>query len=296
MRLIFAFLALLAGAAAQAQTTSVPSAQQVRLLAPQLVNFSGSTANFESLVNGLTAGTPVTLTTIGADGTMQIVTFLPGQTLSVADAARILETARQNLIARGIATPSAQQVAAALMGGTVSNGMTSATLPGILTGSVNATTVQVRNEAFPVATPGFNTANALSPANIESLRASLPPVTAASLSGTDFNQALQLAIGLLAQQGIVNPTSEQLRVALVGGTLTTATGANITLQGLLQPRVRNTSESPFFGTSNSPLLGTSNTPATLNPVITPPPASTGGLVRPPTAAPAPNRLGARAGG
>jgi hypothetical protein len=294
MRLVFAVLALLAGAAAQAQTTNVPSALQVQLLAPQLVNFSGSTANFESLVNGLTAGTPVTLTTIGADGTMQIVTFLPGQTMSVADAARILETARQNLIARGIATPTGQQVAAALVGGTVSNGMTSATLPGILTGG-NATVVQVRNEAFPVTTPGVNTANALSPANLEALRASLPPVTTSSLSGTDFNQALQLAIGLLAQQGIVNPTSEQLRVALVGGTLTTATG-NITLQGLLQPRVRNTSESPFFGTSNSPILGTSNTPATLNPVIVPPPASAGALVRPPAAAPTVTRLGARAGG
>lgn len=291
MRLVFALFALLAGAAVQAQTSTVPSAQQVQLLAPQLVSFSGSIANFESLVNGLTAGTPVTLTTIGADGTMQIVTFLPGQAMSVVDAARILETARQNLIARGIATPSAQQVAAALVGGTVSNGTTSATMPAILTGS--ATTVQVRNETFPVAT---NTASPLSPANIQALRASLPPVSTASLSGTDFNQALQLAIGMLAQQGIVNPTPEQLRVALVGGTLTTPTGTNITLQGLLQPRVRSTSESAFLGTSNSPILGTSNTPATLNPVITPAPASAGTLVRPPAAGPAVNRLGARAGG
>ncbi len=296
MRFVLVVVALLSAVAARAQTTIAPSAQQVQLIAPQLVNFSGSSTNFESLVNGLTTGAPVTLTTIGPDGTMQIVTFLPSQTMSALEAARLLETARQSLIARGIASPTAQQVAAALVGGTVSNGLTSATLPAMLPGTA-ANTLQVRNEVFPATTPGANTASAFSPASLEALRASLPPASATSLSGTEFNQALQLAVALLAQQGIFTPTPEQLRVALVGGTLTTASGSLVTLQGLLQPRVRNTSESRFFGTSNSPLLGTSNTPPTLNPVPTPAaPATAGAVVRPPAAVPVVPRLGARAGG
>src|SRR5688572_17739515 len=108
-------LALSAVASAQSTTTTVsPGSQQVQLLAPQLVAFSGSIGNFDSLVTGLTQGTPVTLTTIGADGVIQIVTFVPGSPLPAADVARSLETARQNLIARGIAVPTAQQLAVAL--------------------------------------------------------------------------------------------------------------------------------------------------------------------------------------
>lgn len=296
MRFIVAALALSFGAAAHAQP-SVPSAQQVQLLAPQLVPFSGSTANFESLVSGLTAGTPVTLTTLGADGTMQIVTFLPGLAMSAADAARTLETARQSLIARGIATPNAQQLAVALMGGTLTNGSgTSGALPGILTGTTSTTAVQLRNERVSVPTSGLDTAASLSAADVQALRASLPPATTASLSATEMNQALQLALGLLAQQGIVNPTPEQLRVALLGGSIATPSGANATLQGVLQPRVRSTSESARFGTSNSTLFGTSNTPPTLNPIVTPAPANPASVARPSGAAPTPIRPGARPGG
>lgn len=283
MRLAIAALGLLLGAAAHAQTT-VPAVQQVELLAPQLVGFSGSTGNFESLVSGLTAGTPVTLASVGADGIMQIVTFAPGTTMSAAEAARTLETARQALIARGVAVPNAQQLAIALMGGTLTNGATSVALPGILTGTATGTGIQVRNEAF-----------ALSPANVDAVRALLPPAMA-SLGAADLNQALQLAIGMLAQQGIVSPTPEQLRIALVGGTLVGASGASITLQGLLQPGVQNTSASPFFGTSNSRIIGTSNTPPTINPVVKPAPVNAAGIARPPAPAPAPLRPGARPGG
>jgi hypothetical protein len=118
-RLISLLAALSLGAAAFAQTPTSPAAQQVQLLAPQLLAFAGSGANFESLVNGLTQGTPVTLTAAGADGSVQTATFVPGTTVSVLDAARLLESARQSLITRGIAAPDAQQLAIALMGGTL---------------------------------------------------------------------------------------------------------------------------------------------------------------------------------
>jgi hypothetical protein len=87
-----------------------------------------------------------------------------------------------------------------------------------------------------------------------------------------------------------------LRAALVGGNLVTAAGTSVPLQGVLQGRVRSTSESALFGTSNSPLIGTSNTPPTLNPIVTPAPANPAGVARPAPAAPAPIRPGARAGG
>jgi len=52
-----------------AATAQAPDpAQQVQLLAPQLVPFSGSTANFQSLATGLVQGTPITLTGVTADG------------------------------------------------------------------------------------------------------------------------------------------------------------------------------------------------------------------------------------
>ncbi len=293
-----ALLAVSLVAGVRAQTITLPEAQQVQLLAPQLVPFSGSTGNFESLVSGLTAGTSITLTTLGTDGVMQIVTFLAGSTMSAADAARALETARQSLISQGIATPNAQQLAQALLGN-------------------SAATLQVRNEFIPATSVAGNSTLNLSAANLQALRTALTQGTAATLTGTtstgvtqtttftapggpmnDFQvtQALQLASTLLAQQGIFNPTPEQLRAALVGGNLVTSGGTSVPVQGVLQGRVRNTSESPFFGTSNSPFFGTSNTPPSTTPVLTPAPVNaTGGVARP--VAPAGGiRPGARVGG
>ena len=96
--------------------------------------------------------------------------------------------------------------------------------------------------------------------------------TTRALSAFEVNQALQLASTLLAQQGILNPTPDQLRVALLGGTLTTATGTTVAVQGVLQGAL-NTSSSPLAGTSNTPatMAGTSNTPA-VGTTVTPPPA------------------------
>jgi len=292
LRHIAAIAALCFGAAVTAQTTS-PAATQVQLLAPQLVAFSGSSANFESLVNGLTQNTPVTLTTVGADGLVQIVTFLPGTTLSAADTARLLETARQNLIVRGVATPTAQQLATALVGGSLQTSAGLGPINGLLPSS--NIPLDVRNVlAQPDSGVGSGaTGPSLSAANLQALRAGLAQGTPVTLSGAggsvtfgappgpplsafEVNQALQLAAVLLAQQGIVDPTPQQLRAALFGGNLTTA-GGSVTVQGVLQGRARNTSDSPLrantsdsplFGTSDSRAVGTSNTPPVTNPVTT----------------------------
>ena len=114
--------ALLVPALAAAQTTTttvigVPASLQVSRLGPQLVSFAGGQVNFDSLVNGLALGTPVTLSTTLPTGQTQIVSFTPNGTMTPVQIAQTLESARQNLIARGIGTPTSQQVAITLTGG-----------------------------------------------------------------------------------------------------------------------------------------------------------------------------------
>ena len=114
-----------------AQAPAVPLPLQVERLAPQLVAFAGSQANFDSLVNGLAAGVPVTLTTVG-DGVTQTVTFTPpgGAVSTPVEIARVLETARQQLISAGVASPNAQQIATILAGTAVPATIGTTTPPG----------------------------------------------------------------------------------------------------------------------------------------------------------------------
>src|SRR5262245_46048299 len=90
---------------ATAQTAATP-AQDVQRLAPQLVTFAGSPANFQSLVSGLAAGSPVQLTTPLSTGLNQLVTFTPGGALTVQQIVQTLEGVRQQLIGLGIGNPS----------------------------------------------------------------------------------------------------------------------------------------------------------------------------------------------
>jgi len=305
--------ALALSTAAFAQTTV---SQQIQLIAPQLVPFSGSTGNFDSLVNGLTGGSAITLTSVGLDGSLQIVTFVPGITLSALDAARALESARQSLITRGIATPSGQQLAAALVGGTVTTPSGTSALTGILTGTTTpANPVQVRTETALLLS-GASDSN-LSPAQLQAVRnalltgagVTLTTGTGAATQTVSFlpsgplsdlavNQALQLANALLVQQGILNPTAADLRAALFGGVLLLASGVRVPVQGVLQGQSRSTSDSTVLNTSASPptstsdsptngssissLIGTIERPAPVNPSVGPKPtpgaAGLGGAV------------------
>jgi hypothetical protein len=105
--------------AALAQDSAVPPAISVQRLAPQLVSFAGSEANFQSLVNGLANGTQVQLFTVLPNGFVQTVNFTPTAALTPTQVAQILETARQQLIGLGIGAPTAEQLGFALMGGVV---------------------------------------------------------------------------------------------------------------------------------------------------------------------------------
>lgn len=181
MKALFAILALAAFSAhAQApaptpiqapaaQAPVVPLPLQVERLAPQLVAFAGSQANFESLVNGLAAGVPVTLNTVAADGLTQSVTFTPpGGALSTpVEVARVLEAARQQLISTGIANPTAQQIATVLAGTAVPATVGTTTPPGAAAaagGTVASPAQQIQSRNAPVA-PQVNTSDSRSVGN-----------------------------------------------------------------------------------------------------------------------------------
>jgi hypothetical protein len=101
-----------------AQTT-VPPDVLVQQLAPQLLVFAGSPQNFQNLVNGLAQGTTVQLTTVLPNGSTQVVSFTPAGPLNPTQIAQVLESTRQQLIGLGIASPTGEQIANALTGGSV---------------------------------------------------------------------------------------------------------------------------------------------------------------------------------
>src|SRR3954470_12143656 len=270
LALVLAVLSLPAGA----QTAAF---QQLQGTSPQFSTFAGSDANLQSLVSGLGAGQAVTLVTQNPDGSLQIVTFTPPSGLG-SGVSRALEQARSNLIARGIAQPTGQQIAVALMGGTLATSAGVAQIPGVLTNTIPANAVQVRNEspsAFTTGTVPFGEQNfqALSTGlqqgtpirltstvnGVQQTVAITPP--SGPMSATDANQLLQVANQTLLSLGIINPTPSQIQIALLGGTLPVQ-GGNVALQGVLQnrPLTTTTSTSTLFGTSNSPVVGTSATP------------------------------------
>lgn len=96
--------------------------------------FAGSQANAEALVTGLRNGTAITLTSIDAKGVTTTTTFTPPTgKMGYGNVYISLALAKQQLANLGITEPTAQQLQAALMGGTVTgtNGQTT-TLTGVL--------------------------------------------------------------------------------------------------------------------------------------------------------------------
>ena len=163
-RILFFLLAAAAIASAQAQTvqfqTGTQPALDVQRLAPQLVSFAGGDVNFTNLVNGLALGVPITLTTTVGPGVTQVVTFTPSGTMTPVQIAQVLEAARQSLIARGIATPSAQQLATALVGGTLPTALGNTPMNGLVSSStaLGTSTQQMSPAAAVQATVAPNAA------------------------------------------------------------------------------------------------------------------------------------------
>jgi hypothetical protein len=137
--LLAAALALSTNALSQAvqMQTLAPEIQvspvlEVQRLAPQLVDFAGGEANFANLVNGLASGTAVSLTTPLPTGGAQLVSFTPAGKLTPLQIAQTLEGVRQSLISRGIAKPTAQQLATALVGGALPTALGTTQVSGVV--------------------------------------------------------------------------------------------------------------------------------------------------------------------
>jgi hypothetical protein len=156
VRLLLAAALAAACHAALAQDPAVPPAVSVQRLAPQLVSFAGSEANFQSLVNGLATGTQVQLLTVLPNGFVQNVTFTPTTALTATQVAQILETARQQLIGLGIGAPTAEQLGFALMGGVVPTALGGTQVPGALNAqspqSLPSPAAQIQGQASAGAT------------------------------------------------------------------------------------------------------------------------------------------------
>jgi hypothetical protein len=185
-RFIFALLIAITNAA-HAQD----AVQAVLQAAPQLVAFAGSPENFYNLVVGLTEGTPARLAAPAAGGFSRVTTFSTPAKLGAADAAAVLERARQNLELLGIVQPTPEQLGAALAG----------VLP-------QAARAQVRSQLEPdLRTPSPDErAFAQLPLEIQSLLGGMPPREA--LLKVQLAQQQLIAVG--------NPyaSSERLRAML----------------------------------------------------------------------------------
>lgn len=154
---------------ASAQTT-VPPAITVQRIAPQLVQFAGSQTNFQSLVVGLAQGTQVQLFSILPDGSTQITTFTPTSRLPTDQIAQVLERARQQLIGLGIANPTGEQLANALMGGTIPTALGGSTVAGVLAApNPPAAAVQAQTSAAAAATGATTSATPVTapPVNVQ---------------------------------------------------------------------------------------------------------------------------------
>ena len=123
-------------------TTVLSTPLEVQRLAPQLVAFAGGQANFDNLVNGLAAGSPVSLTTVLPAGGTQVVTFTPAGSMTTLQIAQTLENVRQSLITRGIAAPTAQQIATAITGGALVTPAGTTQVNGVVTTTTNTVVQQ----------------------------------------------------------------------------------------------------------------------------------------------------------
>lgn len=118
-----------AGAPSGTTTTTIStnSAATSRLAASYAV-WAGSTANAQSLVNGLSTGSSVNLS--GSTGS---TSFSPSTgKLGVGEAGIALSLAKATLEKQGITNPTPAQISAALNGGLISSATGTMSVPGVL--------------------------------------------------------------------------------------------------------------------------------------------------------------------
>jgi len=172
-------------------------------------------ANLQNLLASLTSGSETTLVTPLANGMLQVTAFQPSMRLSAPEAAAEVNRAHQALLALGEPNPTADEIARMLAGGAIALPAGRITVPGLLTESGRPAVIRSQiitaGTPVPVGTP--SAAGGSAPA---------PPVA-----------ARETALQQLAALGILNPSEDQIRTALVGGMITTVNGV-VRLPGILR--------------------------------------------------------------
>jgi hypothetical protein len=165
--------------------------------------------NLQNLLAGLTSGTQVTLVTPLTSGMLQVTSFNSGARMSAVDAMAAINRARSQLRALGEPQPSAEEIARMLAGGPIN-------LPG------------GRIQAAGILPASGHRASISS----QVVAAGTPLPTTSVAGGTAPVAARELGLQQLASVGIINPSEDELRTAMVGGTINTVNGL-VQLPGVL---------------------------------------------------------------
>ena len=170
-----------------------------------LAHSQAADPNLQNLLAALETGAPVTLITPLTTGMSQVTSFSAQKRMASAEALAYVDRARGELMRLGVQQPTAEEIARMLAGGPLVPAG-NVTLPGLLNvAGIPASIVSQQVAAgTPVnGTPGYGTSAA---------------------GGSAAVPAREQAIRELAALGIINPSEDQIRTALVGGTITTVNG------------------------------------------------------------------------
>ncbi len=170
-------------------------------------------ANLQSLLGALTTGAETTLVTPLRNGMQQVTSFNPGGRVTPAEAQLLLSNARAQLQSLGEPQPTAEEIARMLAGGPIELPAGLVQTSGLLPAAGRPATIRSQVVAAGTPLPSYG------------------PTTSAS-GGTAPVATRELALRELAALGIINPSEQQIRTALVGGTLTTVNGV-VELPGIL---------------------------------------------------------------
>lgn len=179
-------------------------------LATALAAAQAPDPNVQNLLGALTNGNEVTLVTPLANGMLQVTSFRPSGRLSAVDAVAALDRARAQLQALGEPQPTAEQMARMLAGGPIEIPSGRIHAAGILNTSDHP--ASIRSQVVAAGTPLPVTSTA--------------PVTSAAGGSAPAEPVAvrEAALQQLAALGILNPSEDQIRTAIVGGTITTING------------------------------------------------------------------------
>ncbi|HZS66409.1 MAG TPA: hypothetical protein VFA72_04805 [Burkholderiales bacterium] len=170
--------------------------------------------NLQKLLAALIDGTEATLVTPLITGEVQMTSFQSASRMSAIDAMAAINRARAELQALGEPQPTAEEIARMLAGGPIELPGGRLEAQGMLTASGRPAVIRSQIVAAGTPLPGGAQAAAAG--------GSAPP-----------SAARQMAIQQLLAVGIVNPSEDQIRTALIGGTVSSVYGPYL-MPGILK--------------------------------------------------------------